>query len=124
MMKLVMLLGAGALGAFCRYALAGFVQRHASASFPYGTLAVNLAGCLFAGFLLQVLERHITVTPEVRIALMVGFLGAFTTFSTYMVETAALLQGGEWTSASLNFAAHNVGGFAALLIGTALGRAL
>lgn len=123
-MKLTFLLGAAALGALCRYALAGVVQRYAPASFPSGTLVVNLVGCLVAGLFLQLLERQITVSPEIRIALMVGFMGAFTTFSTYMIETAALLQDGEWTFASLNFAAHNLGGFAALLIGTALGRAL
>ena len=124
MMKLVWLLVAGAVGALSRYALADLVQRHASAGFPFGTLAVNLVGCLLAGFLLEVLERQITISPEARVALMVGFMGAFTTFSTYLVETAGLLRDGEWVFASLNFAAQNLGGFAALLIGTALGKAL
>jgi CrcB protein len=124
MVKFAWLLVAGALGAFSRYAFAGLVQRHASAAFPFGTLAVNLVGCLLAGLLLEVMERQVTIAPEIRTALMVGFMGAFTTFSTYMVETAALLREGEWAFASLNFAAHNLGGFAALLIGTALARLL
>jgi CrcB protein len=96
-------LAAGSLaGGFARYALAGTVYRICGTDFPYGTLAVNLSGCLLIGVLEALAEDKFLLGPEGRLLLMVGFCGAFTTFSTLILETDHLLRGGEWARAALN----------------------
>lgn len=94
MQLLLVALGGGA-GALARYLLGGWVQRWAGAGFPWGTLTVNLVGCLVAGFVIRWLGGMAEAT-QMRALVAVGFLGAFTTFSTFGVETVALLQRGEW----------------------------
>ena len=87
---------AGALGALARYGLSGWVHRFAGPDFPAGTLAVNLAGCFVLGLLTE-LARHVGwVSPEVRVWVGIGFLGAFTTFSTFGVETFRAAEAGDW----------------------------
>ncbi|NQU45423.1 CrcB family protein [bacterium] len=112
----------GALGARGRYGLAGVVQRGASSAFPWGTVAVNLLGCLMFGFLWAVAEKRLSVSGEVRAAIFIGFLGSFTTFSTFAFETAARLQDAEWVSALGNLALQNLIGIVCIFLGLALGR--
>jgi CrcB protein len=83
----------GALGALTRYGVGGWVQERAGFAFPMGTLTVNVLGSLLIGFSLRYLEA-IRLAPEVRVLVAVGFLGAFTTFSTYSYETITLLEEG------------------------------
>ena len=120
--RLVWITVAGGLGALCRYGLSGVVQRHAGAGFPWGTLAVNLSGCLLAGLLWALAESRLGMSPTMRTVVFVGFMGAFTTFSTFMLETGNLLQDGAWLAATGNLLLHNGGGFLALVAGFALGR--
>jgi CrcB protein len=120
--KLFLLALAGALGTLARYELAGFVQRINSASFPWGTIAVNLTGCFLAGLLWALFENRWTVTGETRMVVLVGFMGAFTTFSAMVLETGELIRSAEWMYAFANVAVQNVSGFVALFIGVALGR--
>ena len=96
----------GALGAMARYWLGGRVQAlSGSFSFPYGTLAVNVLGAFLLGFLAYLVEGRGLLTPEARALLMVGLLGAFTTFSTFGLETLNLLREGQTTAALANIGA-------------------
>ncbi len=124
MRKLVLLAVAGACGAFLRYTLVGTVQRLNNSNFPLGTLAVNMTGCLLAGVLWSLFETRWTVSSETRTIVMVGFLGAFTTFSSYILETNEFLRAAEWMWAGANVLLQNGLGLAAFLLGGALGRAL
>jgi len=106
----------GGLGSVCRYALGGLIQTRAHAAFPVGTLAVNVLGCLIIGVLArQMLNMQSDLMA--RAALITGFCGGFTTFSTFSYETVALISGGEWGKASLYVGAS----VAACLAGTAIG---
>ena len=83
------------VGGVSRYLLAGFVYQSLGNGFPYGTLIVNLSGCFLIGILNALAESKFLLSPNARILLMVGFCGAFTTFSTLILETANLLKDGE-----------------------------
>lgn len=113
---------AGALGTLARYGLAGFVHRIGGAHFPWGTVAVNLTGCFAAGFLWSLFENRWPISGETRVVIMVGFMGAFTTFSTLILETSQLIRSSEWMLAAANLTMQNGLGFVALFIGIALGR--
>lgn len=121
-MKLVWLALAGAAGTLARYGLAGWVHRLDGASFPWGTVAVNLTGCFLAGLLWMLFESRWPVSGENRIVVLVGFMGAFTTFSAMILETGQLLRASEWMQAAANLALQNGLGLIALLAGAALGR--
>ena len=111
MMKWVQLAIGGVAGTFARYLLAGAVYAVFGTGFPYGTLAVNLTGCFLIGFLAALAEEKFLLGPSARLLLMVGFCGAFTTFSTFMLETANLMKDGETGRAFLNVLASVVAGF-------------
>jgi len=122
--NLLLMAGAGALGALCRYGLSGAVQRLAGDRFPAGTLVVNLLGCLLFGLVWGWLENRAGFGPQTRLVVLTGFLGALTTFSTYAFETAALLQGGQLAGALVNVAVQTVLGVLLVLAGMAAAQAL
>lgn len=122
--KLFLLALAGAVGTLARYGAAGFVQRFHSTSFPWGTLAVNLAGCFLAGLLWTLFENRWPVSGETRAIVLVGFIGAFTTFSAFILESGELVRSAEWMSAFVNVAMQNVFGFIALFAGIVLARVI
>jgi CrcB protein len=122
MQKLAWLVLAGALGTLARYGLAGFIHRVNGVSFPWGTVVVNLTGCFLAGLLWSLFENRWAVSGETRTIVMVGFMGAFTTFSAYILETGELLRSAEWLHAAANVTIQNGLGLVALFIGAALGR--
>lgn len=124
MQKILWLALAGALGTLARYGLGGFVQRNASLSFPWGTMVVNLSGCFLFGLVWSLAERRVAISGEIRTILLIGFMGAFTTFSTFMFETGEFLRDGEWMWAATNLLGQNVLGIVFLFIGLALGRLL
>ncbi len=124
MATILAIAAAGALGALSRYAVGGLVQRASGGSFPLGTLAVNLIGCLIFGVVAGALENRIGLAPQLRLAVLTGFLGAFTTFSTFAFESAALLQQGQIAATLLNVAVQIVAGLGLVVAGLALGRAL
>lgn len=113
----------GAIGAVLRYLVSGVAYNQFGAAFPIGTLLVNLIGCLLIGFLAQLFEE-IIVPPNMRLFVLTGTLGAFTTFSTYGLETVKLWQDGELRLALLNVAANNVVGILFVVLGFILARAL
>jgi len=119
-----LLIGAGGfLGAIARYAMSGVVQRLAGfSSFPYGTLAVNVTGCIAIGLLAGWAETRQLVGPEARLFLLIGLLGSFTTFSTFGYETLALLRDGAILRASANVAFHVTLGLTAAWAGLVLSR--
>jgi fluoride exporter len=120
--KLLLLAVAGALGTLARYGLGGFVQEHTGRVFPWGTVVVNLLGCLAFGIVWASLQERWSTSGETRTIILVGFMGAFTTFSTFVFETNGLLADRQWWPAIGYFTIHNVGGLAALLLGLAIGR--
>ena len=102
MIRLLAIAGAGALGALARYGLSGTTQRLFPAGFPGGTLVVNLLGCFLLGLLATLGLERLTLSPTTRTALLVGFLGSFTTFSTFGFESLTLLREGDPARAGLN----------------------
>ncbi|MCC7316652.1 MAG: fluoride efflux transporter CrcB [Planctomycetes bacterium] len=98
---LLIFLGSG-FGGLLRYGLSGWAQRFGNGSFPLGTLAVNLTGCLAIGFLSAAFSGRILIHEEYRIGLVVGILGGFTTFSAFGLETFALINDGQHIRATLN----------------------
>ena len=91
----------GGLGCIARYLVSGWTYQIAGRTLPYGTLAVNLIGTFVLGLLMESALRSSFFTPELRIGITVGFLGGFTTFSTFSYETLRMLEEGNyWGSAA------------------------
>lgn len=108
---------AGAAGAVSRYGVGLLAERTLGSHFAYGTLLVNVLGCLALGFLLELDHATTLVTHPVRVLLAVGFLGAFTTFSTFGYETLRYLQEGASHLALLNVSANLILGLGAVWVG-------
>ncbi|HOG23363.1 MAG TPA: fluoride efflux transporter CrcB [Candidatus Omnitrophota bacterium] len=122
MAKWIALLSGGALGTLARYGLGGIIHQFLGSSFPYGTLAVNLTGCGLIGFLAVLSEDKFLLSPSSQIFLMIGFCGAYTTFSAFMLETANLMKDGENVRAFMNIFASIVFGFLALKTGILIAK--
>ncbi|MBI3866529.1 MAG: fluoride efflux transporter CrcB [Planctomycetia bacterium] len=117
-----MLAAAGAAGTLARYWVAGAVQRLCGEAFPWGTLVVNVSGCLLFGIVWTLAENRLVISPQTRFVVLTGFMGAFTTFSTFAFETTQMLADSEWIRAMGNIVLQNVVGIAAVLVGFAVGR--
>jgi fluoride exporter len=108
----------GFVGSVVRYLVSGYVQQMTkSADFPYGTLAVNLVGCFIIGLLSQLADSRGVFTSATRSLVFAGFLGGFTTFSTFSNETMNLLRDGENLPAFANVAVHITFGLSAVWLG-------
>lgn len=108
----------GFIGAVCRYGLSGLVQRSVPlATFPYGTLAVNMLGCLLIGIAVGFADSRQLFGPEVRLFALIGLLGGFTTYSTFGYETFALLRDADYLRAVANVAVHVVLGLTLVWVG-------
>lgn len=112
------------MGGVARYALAEGISQKFGNSFPYGILLVNLSGCFFIGVLYSLAEAKLLLGPRERLLLMTGFCGAFTTFSTLILETSLLMKGGEMGRAILNIAVSLIAGLALFRIGEWLGKTI
>jgi CrcB protein len=122
--QLIAIASGGAVGALFRFWVSSGVYNLLGRGFPYGTLAVNVLGSLVMGFLYVLLLERTTVSPELRGALLIGFLGAFTTFSTFSIETLNLLEQAELLKAGLNILLSVVACVLACWFGLVVGRQL
>ncbi len=113
---------AGALGTVSRFLVAGWAQNLGGGRFPWGTLAVNLIGCFLFGLVFALVEDRVSFSERVRHIILIGFMGAFTTFSTFGFETSVLLREQQWLLAASNVLAQNVGGILCVICGLALAR--
>ena len=108
----------GCIGSALRYAVSlWFFRALPLASFPASTLAVNLIGCFAIGLLSGLAESRALLGPELRVFLVIGLLGGFTTFSAFAYESVALLRGGDAARVLASVALHVIGGFAAVWLG-------
>lgn len=115
---------AGALGALARYGLGGFIATRYPSSFPWETLIINVSGSFVLGLMFVVFTERFMPHPALRTALMVGFVGAYTTFSTFSLETFRLIEDGAIGLAAANVVASVVAGLLAVYLGVAIGRAI
>lgn len=122
MIWLVVVIGGG-LGALARYELGGWIQEAAGASFPWGTLFINVSGSLLLAFIYAFLEGS-RARPEWRAFLGIGFCGGYTTFSTFSYEAFRLLQDGQWQRATTYMLASVVCALAGTLAGFYLGETM
>jgi CrcB protein len=122
--KLLGLAALGAIGTLARYGLGGWVQRHAGTGFPWGTLAVNAAGCFAFGIVWALAAERSLLRGDARVIVLIGFFGAFTTFSSFAFETVQMLRDGQWWRAIANVSLQNGLGLALLFAGAAVGRNL
>ena len=115
----------GFLGSVLRYLVGGWVHRGLNSPwFPYGTLVVNLTGCLLIGLLAGLTESHQVINPEGRLFLFIGLLGGFTTFSTFAYETSTFLEDGQIVAASLNVGVQVIFGLVSVWLGGLISRIL
>lgn len=125
-MRAFMLVGLGGwAGAVCRYGLDRLITLRLGHAFPYGTLAVNLLGCFIIGVMgTWTLQRTSWISEDLRFLVGIGFIGAFTTFSTYILEAVHLHETGRTPVALLYLVGSVMGGWLAVVLGIALARAL
>ena len=112
------------LGANARYLVGQWAAVQFGVAFPYGTLLVNVIGCFVIGLFYELGETRILITPELRLFVAVGFLGAFTTFSSFGNESINLLRSGDLLMGVVNIVGSNLLGLLAVVAGIALARAL
>jgi len=112
----------GALGSMARYGFSTFVLRATASLFPLGTFMVNLAGCLVFGIVIGAAEQRFVLTPALRAFLLIGVLGGFTTFSSYVYESAVLVRDGQFAWAAINLAGQVVAGLAGFWAGLFVSR--
>ena len=112
----------GAAGSVLRYLISKWVSDQDLGAFPYGIFAVNIAGALLLGLIATLLLERVQVSDPVRLALTVGLLGGFTTFSTLSFDSLALIDAGRWPLALLNLMGSGIAGLAAVWLGQQLAR--
>jgi fluoride exporter len=121
---ILIFLGSG-LGAISRYGVSNFIHSLLGREFPYGTLIVNASGSFVMGLLfILILERFVGLAPQLRAFLLIGFLGGYTTFSSFSIETLNLFENGAWVAASLNILLNVVLCISLAWLGVLGGRSL
>ena len=123
-MDLVLVGVGGFFGAIARRVVDLWVSERADSAFPFGTLVVNLTGAFVLGLLFAWATERDVLPAEIRAPVMIGFIGAYTTFSTWMLESWRLVEDGAWQLAALNLAGSVALGLVAVVAGLAVGRAL
>ncbi len=123
MVKILMVGIGGFAGSICRYILSDFSQKiFDNPFFPYGTLTVNVAGCLLIGLLGGLAETRQIFTPEIRALILIGFLGGFTTFSTFGYEIFTASRDGQFIAALTNLMLHLILGFGSVWAGFSISK--
>ncbi|HEY8460550.1 MAG TPA: fluoride efflux transporter CrcB [Blastocatellia bacterium] len=125
MLKIILVLLGGAIGTGCRYGLSLLIySRMEQPLFPYANLVINVSGSFIIGFLAELFDGRVTVSPTTRAALFVGMLGGYTTFSSFSYETFTLIRAGEWLRAALNAVGSVTLGLIAVWLGVRLAQSL
>ena len=124
MNQLIAIAAGGALGAVARFGVSTGVYAMMGRSFPYGTLAVNVIGSLLMGLLYVMLIERLSLSPEFRAILLIGFLGSFTTFSTFSMETLSLIEQAQLLKAAVNIVASVALCLLATWIGVIVARSI
>jgi fluoride exporter len=122
MQKVIVMALAGAAGTLARYWLSSLVQQ--VGAFPWGTFAVNMIGSFLFGVVWTLAEERMVISADTRLIILTGFMGAFTTFSTFMFETSNFLRQSQWLLAFGNIALQLLVGLACMFLGLAVGRLL
>ena len=121
----LLLIGLGGFaGAISRYLVDGFVTDRTAGAFPWGTLAVNLSGSFVLGLLFAMTAERAILPADIRGPVMIGFIGAYTTFSTFMLESWVLIENGSYASAVANLGGSVLLGLVAVIAGLTVGRAI
>ncbi len=123
-MTLVFIAVGGAAGAVSRYLIGGWVQELSGGRFPWGTFAVNISGSFLLGLVFALAMDRAILAPEVRVPLMIGFIGSYTTFSTLMLESWRLVEEGDYLFVFGNLVGSVAIGMLAVVAGLAFGRLL
>ncbi len=111
----------GAIGALLRYFVSGIAYKFMGTTFPYGTLSVNLIGSFLIGFFFEALKESL-VSPDIRMMIFIGIFGAFTTFSSFSLETVNLIRDGEILFAIWNILLNNIFGIGLAFLGIILAK--
>jgi CrcB protein len=114
----------GALGAIARYQFASMIQARIPAGFPWGTFIVNISGCLVMGIVTTLLTERLVAHPNWRFLIPIGFIGAYTTFSTFELETFRAVNEGAWLTGGVNVVGSVLAGYLALWLGVVLTRVI
>ena len=114
---MLLIAAGGALGSVARYLFSTALLRMSGTLFPIGTFGVNLVGCVLFGMIAGAAEQRVQIEPELRLFLLVGVLGGFTTFSSYAFESFSLLRDGQFLAASANIVGQVVAGLVGLWAG-------
>ena len=122
MQRVLLIALAGLVGTVARFGLSGMMAKRYGEAFPSGTLLVNLLGCFFAGLFYQLFEDRLSMNEGVRAVLMIGFLGGFTTFSAFGLQTFELLKDGALGLAMLNMLVSNVAGLCLVWVGYSVAK--
>jgi fluoride exporter len=122
-LRIPMAIALGAIpGALCRYYLTRWCIQWFGAGFPFGTFIINLSGALVMGFFATLTMEKAIASPDLRALVAIGFLGAYTTFSTYALDTANLLHSGQWAKSLIYWGGSAVLGVVCLELGSAMAR--
>lgn len=122
--KLVLIAGAGAVGTLARYWVSGLTYQVMGSRFAYGTLAVNVIGCLLFGIVWALAEERMAIPVLARTVILVGFMGAFTTFSTFAFETMNYVRDSQYLMAFFNIGSNCILGFGAIITGMWIAKIL
>ena len=121
---LIAVLLAGACGTICRWGIYLVLDKAVSTNFPATTLLINIIGSFLAGLVYVLFKTRFSAYAEYAPIVLVGFMGAFTTFSTYALESARLITGGSWGHATLSILAQNLFGIGSACLGILCGKAI
>lgn len=123
-MRYVMIALGGAAGAIARYQVSTMIQARVPAGFPWGTFWVNISGCLVMGIAMTLLTERLVINPQWRLLVPIGFVGAYTTFSTFELELFRANTEGAWLVGAAYLAGSVLAGYLALWLGVVLARML